>query len=798
MTIKRFTLLMIYVSFGSFLFAQAPGCPNITVTAPGSSGHQVTIPCNDCIDLTATVLHTGATNTYAVSSIPYAPPFPYTGGTAIPITSDDDWSGIINIPFNFCFFGTAYNRLIIGDNGVISFDVAAANGYCPYSFTSGIPYNYGSPMHIFGAFHDTYLPAGGNMAYSLEGTYPCRMFVFKFNNVAQYSCNSIKTTQMIILYETTNVVEVYIQSKPLCGTWNGGNAVVGIQNIAQTVAFAAPGRNSGQWVGTNEAWRFTPNGPANYTIQWYQGSTPMGNGTTINVCPTVPTTYTAIATYDNCDWTQVVVTDQMTVNPGNLSATVTPASSTICQGNSTTFTASATGNGPFTYNWSPPTGLNTTVGATVTANPSTTTTYTVTITDALGCSSEIDVPLTVNPNPNISLSASVNPICNGQTSELTASGGVTYAWSPSGSGSTQTVNPSSTTLYTVTGTDGNGCSSTASVNLEVNGGPVITITNSDPDICLGESSTLTANGGNTYLWNTSSTSPSFQVTPTATTSYQVTATDVNGCMGTASSTVTVHDNPIIDFTGIPLQGCVPLTVNFTSLVTGDPINNYSWNFGSAGSSTQQNPSKVFSQPGSYDVTLTATSLYGCTSTLTKSNYVTSYPQPSASFIATPPIAELGNSNIHFTDQSLGATSWFWDFGDGSSSSESNPQHYYDVPGSFGVNLWVYNEYGCKDSTWRWVQITYSVSFYVPNAFTPDDNGQNDLFGPAGVGIDEIDFYIYDRWGKMVFHSENIQDKWDGKVDGRIPQQNSVYTWKAEVKFVNGLVDYYTGQVLMIH
>ena len=248
MKIFRILFVFFFWSFTISAFAQAPGCPDVTITAPGATGGQVTIPCNDCITLTATTLHTGATNTYIASSIPYAPPFPYSGGTSIPITSDDDWSQIINIPFNFCFFGTSYNRLIIGDNGVISFNVGAANGYCQWSFTNGIPYNYGSPMHIFGAFHDSYLPAGGSMFYSLEGTHPCRMFVFKFNNVSQFSCNAMKTTSMIILYETTNVVEVYIQSKPLCSGWNDGNAVVGIQNIAQNVAFAAPGRNSGQWV----------------------------------------------------------------------------------------------------------------------------------------------------------------------------------------------------------------------------------------------------------------------------------------------------------------------------------------------------------------------------------------------------------------------------------------------------------------------------------------------------------------------------------------------------------------------
>ncbi|MFH2144269.1 MAG: hypothetical protein ABIJ97_17715, partial [Bacteroidota bacterium] len=196
---------------------------------------------------------------YSVIQIPHQPVY-QTSGISVPFTSDDEWSNSISLPFNFMFFGQPFDQVIIGENGVLSFDLTDASGYCPWSFTTGVPNNFGSPIHILGAFHDLYCPAGGYVKYSTEGTSPCREFVVTYNNAAQFSCNSIYTTQHIILYESSNCIDVVIDYKPVCTSWNGGNAIVGIQNFDQTVGYAAPGRNPAQWVALNEAWRFIPDG----------------------------------------------------------------------------------------------------------------------------------------------------------------------------------------------------------------------------------------------------------------------------------------------------------------------------------------------------------------------------------------------------------------------------------------------------------------------------------------------------------------------------------------------------------
>ena len=161
---KKIFGTILFVIFAKTIFAQAPGCPYIDL------GPDVNVDCSsNCTTLTASILEVGATNTYSVSSITYAPPYSFNQGTTIIANIDDVFSPIINLPFNFCFFDNIYNQIVIGSNGVISFNTSNASGYCAWLFSNTIPNTGGVPYRnaISGAYHDIDPSVGGNIKYGI-------------------------------------------------------------------------------------------------------------------------------------------------------------------------------------------------------------------------------------------------------------------------------------------------------------------------------------------------------------------------------------------------------------------------------------------------------------------------------------------------------------------------------------------------------------------------------------------------------------------------------------------------------
>jgi hypothetical protein len=201
---------------------------------------------------------------YSVSSIPYAP-LAYSTGTILPTgLLDDMYSAVMPIGFTFNFFGTDYNNLVIGSNGIVSFDTAKAGSFCAWSLTDTIPTAVATDMRnaIMCPYHDIN-PASSSsnhIAYFSFGTAPYRRFVINFYNVPMFSCTSLTNTGQVILYETSNNIDINIENKPVCSGWNGGRATEGIENSAGTTAYVIPGRNASVWTTTNESYRFCYNG----------------------------------------------------------------------------------------------------------------------------------------------------------------------------------------------------------------------------------------------------------------------------------------------------------------------------------------------------------------------------------------------------------------------------------------------------------------------------------------------------------------------------------------------------------
>lgn len=305
------------------------GCPDIDLGTDINLS-SCTSPCTTSVSLNAQYFETGTTTAYQVCSVPYIP-YPYNSGTGFSIGVDDVYTGVINLPFNFCYFGSSYNQCVVGSNGLISFNAAYAGGGCPFAFNVACPNNTLPLNAIFGVYQDidpsVYCGAVlcSDARYAVFGTSPCRVFVVSYDNLPLYSyeCEYLKTTCQIALYETTNVIEVFIENKPVCGSWNYGNSLVGIQNAAGTIGYTPQGRNTGDWIAANEGWRFIPSGPSNVSIAWYDQNGQIGTGTSVSVCPSSATqTYVATATYTQCNGATVVVNDDVNVVCASLSLPV--------------------------------------------------------------------------------------------------------------------------------------------------------------------------------------------------------------------------------------------------------------------------------------------------------------------------------------------------------------------------------------------------------------------------------------------------------------------------------------------
>ena len=286
------------------------------------------------------------TTDYLVTNIPYVSQV--NNGTQIFMT-DDSQQGPFNIGFNFCFYGQTYTQFYIGSNGWVSFSGGQPTTFTSQTIPTGnalVPKNC-----VMGPWQDWHPGIGGQIRYQVQGVAPCRKLIVSWIGVPMFSCTGNQGTFHIVIYESTNIIENYIQDKPACITWQNGTAVQGIHNNAGTLAVTVPGRNSTQWTANNDAYRYTPNGPVvNPVLTWYRigNPNPIGTGTTINVTPLAAgSSYTCRFVYPICNagWSTCnaiagLGPDTVTVIPGPPIPTVSNiiASDTICfQSNSETY-----------------------------------------------------------------------------------------------------------------------------------------------------------------------------------------------------------------------------------------------------------------------------------------------------------------------------------------------------------------------------------------------------------------------------------------------------------------------------
>jgi gliding motility-associated-like protein len=489
--------------------------------------------------------------------------------------------------------------------------------------------------------------------------------------------------------------------------------------------------------------------------------------------------------------------------------------------------------GSWTWNYGDGTALNTNVWSPHHLYADTGKYYVnlITRTSILGCADTLQDSILVFPMP-IAGFTSVD-VCFKDSmyfndiSTVTGSGSVTgWLWNLGDASALSVVqNPvhlytsNATFPVTLVVTTNNGCKDTVNRNVVVHPNP--TASYSTANVCLGSNTSFTDQSTipptdtiQFWIWNYGDTTP-LNTSPTNSHLYaaaghdtvQLLVISTFGCKDSVSKISVVNPNPVVSFIGVDSVGCETLCVNFqdqSSILTG-ANGSWLWGFGDNNSTgTSVNPSYCYNNdsiysPIYYTVSLTVTSDSGCVTTLTKNNYITVYPKPIANFSVQPNATSIIDPVIAISDLSVGANFWIWNYGDMDTTTSPSPlPHTYADTGAYVISLLVTTNYGCVDSTNRTITVDPNFLFYIPNSFTPNGDGINDTFTGQGIFVKEFEMFIYDRWGNLVFYSNNIARPWNGKVnDGSEIAQQDVYVYSIKVIDYKLLKHFYRGTVTLI-
>ena len=659
------------------------------------------------------------TTNYNVTTIPYVAQT--NNGTNLTM-SDDTQQGPFNIGFNFCFFGQTYTQFYVGSNGWISFSAGQS-----ITFTSSPIPNTGATVPkncIMGPWQDWHPGLGGQIKYQVQGVAPCRKLIVSWVNVPMYSCTNLNGTFHIVIYESTNIIENFIQNKPACLQWQSGTATQGIHNAAGTTAVVVPGRNSTAWTAQNDAYRYTPSGPTvTPTLTWYQvgNPNPIGTGPTITVTPPQQgANYTCQFVYPICNagWANCNVggglgPDTVFVQPGppNLPQPIinftNPTCNSSCDGTITIIPQGGNGIQTISWNGGQAPSFNQT---NLCSGP-----YSFTVVDAAGCDVSGNI-LLIDPQPII-----MTPITGEDT--------ICYL-----------------------------------SNLETYGVP-------------------TMGNGYTYFWESSSTITSGQGSETVNTdwsqlpsgfyqdSISVYVTNQNGCFSDTSyfSPYILNILPTIDPIGpfCSYDNCVTLN--------GQPL---------GGSFTGDGVNGSQFCPNISNNNNTITYLYTQSNCLfNESINVTVNPQPIITPI-TPSngyfeLCEGDSVTVNYSTSSTLSGTYEWVVM-GDTFEIDNLSYTWSEVGIFTINV-TQTANGCQSSP---QQTTITIDecpqelIFIPNTFTPDGNEYNNVWSPiftSGYDPYRYELFVINRWGQVVWESNNPSESWDGTYDNK-KCQDGTYFW----------------------
>lgn len=281
----------------------------------------------------------------------------------------------------------------------------------------------------------------------------------------------------------------------------------------------------------------------------------------------------------------------------------------------------------------------------------------------------------------------------------------------------------------------------------------------------------------------------------------------NGCQDTTVIPVEIYPLPEVAFTVDTNLGCQPFRAWFTDQTTIEEpylLTSWEWNFGDEpGTVSSQNPEHTYNDTelgdfdtGVYSVWLEVTSANGCISDTTYVDYMIEYPKPDALFAVDPERTDIIFPKFTITDLATpNVTNWFYEWGDGATASTPNPVHEYADTGYYDITQYVTTQYGCADTVEITVKVDPEFRFYIPSAFTPDEDGINETFYGSGIGIKNYQMRIYDRWGELLFESNDADFHWDGTYKNK-QVQKGVYIYQFDLLDVKGEPHKYRGHVTL--
>ncbi len=444
-----------------------------------------------------------------------------------------------------------------------------------------------------------------------------------------------------------------------------------------------------------------------------------------------------------------------------------------------------------------------------------------TATDMNGCPAIASTPFLVHPQPAIAMNLNYLEGCSPLNicSDNTTSAATAYNWN-FGNGFTSSslnacqeyVNTSGINVGYVIALEAQnefGCTDYEEQIIVVQPQPVTDFTLSQDGSCFIQDvvqANINTAGSTSYEWLADGVfvsdqmNPSFQFDAVGTHLIVVTSSNDLGCTDTYSSEYSIYPTPVIDIMPDKFNGCSPLDVVFENETTNDVT--WQWVFGNGFHSSDQFPTVQFDTPGVYDVQLIATSEHGCQQVQFFEDMIEAFEVPVANFTFSPNEDIIYELDIAFADSSSGATVYKWEFGDGFTSDETSPLHHYEHGGYFNVQLQVLNEYGCSSEMTKVVNIDNTFYLFMPNSFTPDGDGLNDVFMPTFSSTEEIreyEFQVVNRWGEIIFKTSDPKMAWVGNArDGEYYTHNDLFTWNVHVAFNNKQTDKnYTGTVTVL-